>query len=884
LVIRTGEGIVKSKFVDRRKELSQLKEHVEELLKGNGRLVLIEGEAGVGKTRLIDELSSWVTNQHGQIQFLAGKCIFREGSDPYLPFTDALREFYERENIQKLIGVPLLDQEPMEQFSIEMIPLIAEPPESDSKESSGVLGEELVIKDDKSPGVKDRSASDHDRSKVEPPIGFIPSIIKSTDTEALKLAQDKMFENISDQLINLAKNSPVILFLDDLQWADNSTLKLLHYIAEKTRDSPILIYGVYRPEELQLSEDMKLQHPLAETLQRLSREKLFNSITLERLPQNATESMIKNVLNYDDVPKGFSNWLFEKTEGNPFFIEEVIISLMEEGIIDPQSYLWEPDLDITKLSRIKIPTTIGDLIVRRLNRLDGNDLKILSYASLIGREFDYNVLKRISSLSDDKLLDALDRLAVTGLIHEDLSTEDERYKFDNVMIQDIAYGGLSRARRRLMHKKVGGIIEKFNSDKLGTVVYELAHHYYRGKVWNKAIYYLIRAAEKASNLYALSEAVEYYKFALEGLDRLEHSIYNNQLKIGILENIGSLGQVLGEWGNALNYYQQELKVIDEVNDFVQSKKYKPKKHGKINLNWLELKQVEAYRYIADIYRLESKWKLADKFYRQTLKIAEVVGDINNSAEAHRGMGYVHWRRGEHDKAIEHYDKCIEFGKKLEDQSIVSIVFDELGNIYNYKGEWDKAIKFYNKSIKGLEKLIKVRSQPQRLRLELARAYNNIGDINIKRKQWAKAIKNFEKCEKISSEIGDAHMTAWALFNAGECYAKKMKLDKAFRNSNKALKILSKDDKIGAAATYKVIGITNRFAKNWNESEKYFKDSIDIFRGLDIPYDLAMANFELGLMYKDKGDTNAAKKVFKEALKIFKKLDATKEMEEVNKEL
>jgi len=876
LVIRSIEGILKSKFVDRRNEFSKLKAQVNELLEGKGRLVLIEGEAGVGKTRLIDELNAWVMKNHGQIQFLSGKCIFREGSDPYLPFTDALRDYYERENIQKLIGVPLLDQEPMEQFSIEMIPLIAEPSEPDTSESSAVLGEEIVIKDE----AKDDKSS----SKPQPPIGFIPSIIKSTDSETLKLAMDKMFENISDELINLSKSAPVVLFLDDLQWADSSTLKLLHYIAEKTRDSPILIYGVYRPEELQLSEDMELQHPLADTLQRLSREKLYTSITLDRLPQNATENMIKNVLNYEDIPKGFSDWLFEKTEGNPFFVEEVIISLMEEGIIDPQSYIWEPDLDITKLSRIKIPTTIGDLIVRRLNRLDGADLKILSYASLIGREFDYKVLKRLSSLSDDKLLDALDRLTMTGLIHEDLSTDEERYKFDNVMIQDIAYGGLSRARKRLMHKKVGGIIEKFNTDNLAVVVYDLAHHYYRGKVWNKAVYYLIRAAEKASNLYALSEAVEYYKFALEGLDMLESSIYNKQLKIGILENLASLCQVLGDWGKALDYYQAELEVIEEVNKFIRSKTYKPKKHGEIDQDWLKVKEIEAYRYLADIYRLESKWKLADKFYRQSLKISEAVSDIKNSAEAHRGMGYVHWRRGEHDKAIEHYDKCIELGKKLENRAIVYIVIDEIGNVYNYKGEWDKAVKFYNKSIRGLEKLIKIGDQPHRLRLELARAYNNIGDINIKRENWARAIKNFEKCEKISSEIGDAHMTAWALFNAGECYAKKNKLEKAAKNCKKALKILSKDDKIGYAATYKVLGITNRFTKDWDESEKYFKESIKIFKEINTPYDLAMTNFELGLMYKDKGDTNAAKKVFKEALKIFKKLDATKEMLVVNKEL
>jgi tetratricopeptide (TPR) repeat protein len=882
LVIRAGEGIVKSKFVDRKKELQKLKEQVEGLLEGKGRLVLVEGEAGVGKTRLIDELKKWVKDNYDQVRFLSGKCIFREGLDPYLPFTDALREYYEHENIPKLIGLALIEQEPMEKFSIEMIPLMEQTgSDIESPDTQTVPGEDLLLPKDRSIEKKDEV---QDITGIEPPIGFIPSIIKSTNGEALKLAQDKMFDDISNQLIQLANQAPVILFLDDLQWADSSTLKLLHYITEKTTDSPILIFGVYRPEELQISEEDHIQHPLSETLQRLSREKLFNSVVLERLPKPAAENMIKNVLNIEEVPKGFSDWLYEKTEGNPFFIEEVIISLMEENIIDPWSYLKEPELDKLKLSHIKIPTTIGDLIVRRLNRLEGGDLKVLSLAALVGREFDYNVLKRISSMSEDKLLDVLDRLVATGLIHEDLKTENERYKFDNVMIQDIAYNGLSRARRRLIHKKVGGIIEKLNQDVIGNVVYDLAHHYYRGKIWNKAVYYLIRAAEKASNLFALSEAVEYYKFALEGLDRLEHSIYNNQLKIGILANVGSLVQVLGDWKDALEYYKQELKVVQEIKQVTNSKSYKPKRHGEIDINWLELKRIEAYRDIADIYRLQSNWKLADRNYRHSLKISEEIDDKNGIAEAHRGIGYVYWRMGEHDKAINEYDECIETGKKLEDQSIVSIVFDEIGNIYNYKGEWDKAVKFYNKSIKGLEKLIKIQSHPPRLRLELARAYNNIGDINIKRKNWAKAIKNFEKCEKISSEIGDSHMTAWALFNAGECYAKKMKLEKAFNNCHKSLKILSKEDKLGLAAIYKVLGIINRFKKDWDESEKNFNDSIDIFRELNVPYDQAITLFELGQMYKEKNEPKLAKRSFKNAYSIFKKLDAAKEMDEVRKEL
>ncbi len=868
----------------------ELKREVKRLIDGKGKLVFIEGEAGVGKTRLIEELRSWVLETKPNVQFLAGKCIYREGSDPYLPFTDALKEYHERYAQTEFPGVLLEPDKQPELLPIEMIPLL-EPGgiEPEPFTSKSVISKGLLIGEEPSDDEGEVTGTEYDAGtgalKNYPPIGFIPSVIKTTNGETLKLAQDKMFETISNQLINLSERGPVILFLDDLQWADNATLRLLHYITEKTRDSPILIYGVYRPEELQLSEEVAEPHPLADTIRRLSRDKLFNSIKLKRLSHKATENLTKFIFKRDDVPKRFSKWLYKMTEGNPFFVEEVVISLIEEDIIDPNSYLWPTELDLKKISQLKIPTTIEDLIIRRLNRLDVKDLKILSISALIGREFDYNVLKRITQLDEDKLLDSLDVLINTGLIHEDFASDDEeRYKFDNVMIQDIGYDGLSRVRKRLLHKRVGEIIEKLNLDRLNSVIYELAHHYYRGKVWNKAVFYLVKAAEKASNLYALTEAVEYYKLALEGLSKLDDTLYYRQLKIGILENLGHLSQVLGDWDNALNYYEEELKIVKRVEDFIKSSKYSAKKHGKIEKKWLGLKQAEAYMNIADINRRKSNWQLAEKNYRNGMKLSQDLEDYKGLAEANRGLGYVHWRRGEHEKAIKHYDKGIKFGKKLKDKSIVSIVFIELGNIYNYQGDWDRAIKFYNRSLQNLKKLDTQHPHEQRLRQEMARAYNNLGDIYIKQKAWDKAIDYFERCEKLATEIGDTHMRAWSTFNAGECYAKKRELERATENCKNALKLLGKDDKIGIAATYKILGIINRFEKNWDRGKKHFQKSIKMFKSLNVPYDLAITNYECGLMFKDKGDKISARKHFQNALKIFKKLDATKEMKDVKKAL
>ncbi len=884
MVIIIGDRVLRSKFVNRKKELLELKREVKRLIDGKGKLVFIEGEAGVGKTRLIEELQSWVMETKKEVQFLAGKCIFREGSDPYLPFTDALKEYHERSSKTEFPNVLLGDKHP-ELLPIEMIPLLEPSGTEPGYDSKSGLSEKMIGEDQSEGKGGADLPEDAGAFKNYPPIGFIPSVIKTTNGETLKLAQDKMFESISDQLIDLSKKGPVILFLDDLQWADNATLNLLHYITEKTRDSPILIYGVYRPEELQLSEDTSQPHPLADTIRRLSRDKLFNNIKLKRLSHKATENMTKLIFNRDDIPKGLSKWLYKMTEGNPFFIEEVVISLIEEDIIDPNSYLWPTELDLKKLSQIKVPTTIEDLIIRRLNRLEVIDLKILSIAALIGREFDYNVLTRITQLEEEKLLDSLDVLINTGLIHEDFSSNDkERYKFDNVMIQDIAYDGLSRVRKRLLHKRVGEIIEKLNLDRINAVIYELAHHYYRGKVWNKAVFYLVKAAEKASNLYALTEAVEYYKLVLEGLAKLEDSLYYRQLRIGILENLGHISQVLGEWDDALDYYEEELRIVKKVDDFIKSSKYIPERHGEIEIKWLGLKQAEAYMNIADINRRKSNWQLSEKNYRDGMKLSTELEDYNGLAEAHRGLGYMHWRRGEHEKAISHYDKGIKFGKKLKDRSIVSIVFIELGNIYNYQGDWERAIKFYNRSIQNLKKLDIQHSHHQRLRQEMARAYNNLGDIHIKKQAWDKAIDYFEKSEKIAKEIGDAHMRAWSIFNAGECYAKKHELEQATDNCQKALKLLGKDDKIGIAATYKILGIINRLEKNWNVSNKYFQNSIKMFKNLNVPYDLAITNYECGLMFKDKGDKTSSKRHFQNAHKIFEKLDATKEMKDVNKQL
>ncbi|MEM2900735.1 MAG: ATP-binding protein, partial [Thermoplasmata archaeon] len=238
----------KPALIGREKELSQLKEMLDSMLAGHGGLVFISGEAGIGKTRLIFELRDYA-HPLG-VHFLTGRSLYHEGSDPYLPFIDALREYFKKEKSEEI--------------------------KVDEKVSApiGFIGHI---------GGLDKIESRSGEGAI--PLGLLTTFGHESSSKReeidIRKERDRMFETVLQLIISISKEKPLILFLDDLQWADSASLQLLYYISRNIRESRVLICCTYRPEDLLESEGKA--HPLTDTIKRMSRERLFATINLKKL-------------------------------------------------------------------------------------------------------------------------------------------------------------------------------------------------------------------------------------------------------------------------------------------------------------------------------------------------------------------------------------------------------------------------------------------------------------------------------------------------------------------------------------------------------------------------------------------------------------------------
>jgi tetratricopeptide (TPR) repeat protein len=797
-----GISETESRFVGREKELKNISRLAREASTGNGHFIVVSGEAGIGKTRFVSEAGHLA--QADGFEFLTGRCLSLEQTEPYQPFMEALAH---------KMGASI--EEDSHDIPLGLMGM------DDSRPSSGM------------------------------PLGLIP-ITQSSGADMgridIQSERDRLFEKVLDTMERSSHRKPLFLFIDDLQWADTGTLQMLVYIARNIGSSRILLCTAYRTEEVDAEGK-----PLAfyEHFNQAMRNIALNQITLDRMSGVEIADMIKNILNITNMPQQFSDKLYAESSGNPFFVEEVLRSLMDEGIILRHGHIWDAGID---MSRIRIPNTIKDVISHRIARLCEDDKKILRNAAVAGDSFSFAILREITGIPEDKLLDSIDRLMLADIIQEVPNTSDEEYRFDHKLIRSVIYDDMSQSRVRLMHKAVGEVIERLYPDHPMDWAFDLARHFSLGKHTQKTYDYSIMAGDKAFKALAFDRAVEYYITALRTMDMLSPSEGFNRdaEKVRISMLVGNLYFGLGLWNSSVKFFEDALKVAQKTgNDAIE---------------------VKALISLGHSRRSAGNNREAEKDYIKAGEIAGKRDDMQSMGEIQRGLGYVHWRKGENDDAIEHYNQSISYSMKAGDLSSMAKTFIELGNVYNNWGQYEKAIEYYGKSISEMEKLGDY--------FELSRAYNNIGDTYLHMKEWDRAIESLEKCRQASDKIGNRNMVAWAMFNSAEALANIGELDKAENYCINALNICeSQDDKIGMNGVFRCLGIIYRFKKQWNKAIENVNKSIVILEMLDIPFDLATTYFELGLVYRKMGEIQGAIDNFGIAKNYFDSVGAKNQAEE-----
>jgi class 3 adenylate cyclase/tetratricopeptide (TPR) repeat protein len=450
---------LRADFTGREAEIASLQATVARLLNGKGSVICICGEAGTGKSRLIEEFKSKL--DLGTIQWHEGHAYEFTQNMPYYPLIDLLN---------RILGIE--EGDPLELATDKAehrIKALA----GDGEDVQRYLGEFLSL-----------------QAPEEENIG--PEVWKS-----------RFHKAVVGLLSFLVSRAPTVIILEDLHWADPSSLEFLRFLLAESQH-PALFLFTYRPP-LDPSTETQLKE-MGEA---------YLGVRLKDLSPQETRQMVVSLLRTDSVPLPLQRFIHEKLGGNPFYVEEAINSLIESETLTTANGEWT---FTGPLQEIVMPATSYGVITARLDRLDLATKEILQEASVIGRTFYYEVLERITA-SGAPLDQHLQRLKELGLIRVKSSHPDVEYSFKHALIQEAAYNNLLKKQRQNIHEHVGIELEKFFAERSLESWEILAFHFKRGRSVNKALNYLIKSGEKSLKRYSLEEAHQYYQEAYDLLSR-----------------------------------------------------------------------------------------------------------------------------------------------------------------------------------------------------------------------------------------------------------------------------------------------------------------------------------------------------------------------------
>jgi tetratricopeptide (TPR) repeat protein len=643
--------------------------------------------------------------------------------------------------------------------------------------------------------------------------------------------RDRLFEAVSQFITNISKEAPLLVVLDDLQWIDQTSLLLLHYLARGVYREPLLLLGAYR------DTDIDDRHPLSPVLTELNRERLLQSVPLKRMSLNDTSEMVKQILEQDEVSKAFCELVYERIGGNPFFVEEVIKSLKEEGIIYREEDKWK----IKEVSRIKFPKTVEGVVKARISRLDDECQNLLTMASFVGNDFTFEALCGVTGVKEDKVLELMEKMLKTGLVKERLVRGEGVYSFADVIVRDVVHEEVSLLRHMKLHGTVGCALEKVYAKKIDEHLGELAYHFLEGNDKEKAFDYFLKAGEKAQKIYAHNEVFSYLQHALE---LLEEKKDNLEAKARITESLGDTKAWVGEIDACMKYWNESLALWGQLG----------------NKESVSRLHVKMSRIFWDVVGDKEK---ASEHHRMALEILEKELESVELASLYEDISHMLWRTGESARALSYVQKAFELAEKLGNTKILADCYNDMGSLSLESGEVEKSIKYMEK---GLKIAVENNCTKPALRLynNLSLDYDWIGDAQ-------RAFEIRQKGFELAKKVGDVNTISWTGLTLSWFYMEMGEMQKAFSMAEELL-ALDKRTKnvIGIAQAMCSFGRGYLFLEEWDKSLQYLMEANEIAMKTGDYQTSGIIKSVLGELFMEMENFAEAEKYFSESGGIFEK--------------
>ncbi|MFO7991171.1 MAG: tetratricopeptide repeat protein [Thermoplasmata archaeon] len=914
-----GKDIFEPELVGRKEEIQDLRSFYDRCRDGKGSTVFISGEAGIGKTRLVEELMSYAEDSAKVIQ---GWCL-TDSLDPLMPVKEALRDadlsyLISESPPPKVISIFLIDENGLlitraqrgeSELDPDIFASMLSAVENFIADSLSMMDEErgqinsieygdyeiviqsekelhltAIIKGDGSEFLLDDMrkklveinqefgswTGDMEESRRLKP--FVDWFIESGKYEGEylvddpKLRKENLLESLLIGLKRLSTEKPLILFIDDLQWSDPSTLNLLHYLSRNTKEDRIMMLGTYRPEDIIDGLDGQV-HPLSKTMQIMNREGLYHEIQLDRLTEEDVDEFMEKTLGALDIPERLLARIYRESEGNPFFLLELIQVLVGEEHLIEEDGMWRTGEHIDD---VHIPSKVYDVVTRRLERLLDEQREVLECASVVGEEFESKVLASVTQENRIKLLKNLNAIE---RIHKLIHSLGKKYKFDHSKIREILYTGLNQELREEYHRIIAESYEAIYDDPENALE-QIGHHYHMAKD-PRGIEYLTRLGDKAREGYSNEEAVDYYQSALSLMDDEEGEEYK-----GLNVHLGDLYNILGEYDKALKNYEDVLAV--EEREYVQADMI-----NKISMVYLNKGDFDGARVVADrglrlvedesvergrllstkaeSYNSQGDYDEARELLLEHKSIVDNLDVKEDKAEVLKNLGISAFRQSDYNGAIEYLEKAVKISQELDDIKMVADGYQNLGLVYGNMEEIDRALDNYEIALDNYQKIGDIRG--------VAYVYKSMGVAHRIRGDYDRALEYQCKSKDIAKRIGDIKGLSSTYQNIGILYYDKGKLEKTLVYFEKASKLMEYiGDKQGVAWSYNNMGVLYNILGDLDRSLESHEKSLELKSSMGDTFGETSSLYNLGTLYYDMGDYDKSEEYHRKSLGLCEELD------------
>jgi predicted ATPase/DNA-binding CsgD family transcriptional regulator len=487
--------IVSPVLVGRTQEMERLQHALDTVQRETGQCIILTGDAGVGKSRLLTEIRHRADAEH--FLTLQGYCFEQDLSFPYAPLIDAMRTHLAQRT-------PFEIGEILGPFAAEIVKLMPEL--------------ELILLDLQPTPSLDRDAEKH-----------------------------RLFEALTQFFTRLAATQPLLIILEDLHWSDETSLDFLQLFARRLSAHRILLLASYRREEA--------PPPLTHLLAQFDRERLASEITLAPLTHASVDMMLRAIFDQAyPVQAEFLDLLYPLTEGNPFFLEEVLKALIAAGEVFYAEGRWERK----PIRELHIPRSVQDAVQRRTARLGQVQQEVLTLGAVAGRRFSFTLLRELTEMNEQELLQVIRQLITAQLVVEESA---DQFAFRHALTREAVYAKLMQRERKALHQRVAETLERVYAETMDAHVVDFAYHYYAAEMWAKALEYSRRAGEKAQALYAPHEAIGHFTRALEAARRMSLPPPPE-----ILRARGGAHETAGDFESARADFEQAFSAAREVHD------------------------------------------------------------------------------------------------------------------------------------------------------------------------------------------------------------------------------------------------------------------------------------------------------------------------------